>query len=64
VPAPAPGPPAALSEGAELRVGAQLPLSGGAVYSLFYDREQQQLLAGGKDAPLSVFGPTGQVLQQ
>jgi hypothetical protein len=64
VPAPAGAPQPGLSPGAELRIGAQLPLPSGALYSLYYDREQQQLVAGGKEAALTVFGPGGEVVQQ
>lgn len=68
VPVPSAGPAAAAASpvpaSANLFTTASVPLSGGAIFSLCYEASKQQLIVGGKDAPLTVVGPSGEVVQQ
>ncbi|KAI8467135.1 MAG: quinon protein alcohol dehydrogenase-like superfamily [Monoraphidium minutum] len=80
VPVPAPatsgaagGAPAAVPASAQLVARQSLPMAAApagegaeppSVFSLCYDASKQQLIAGGKDTPLTVMGPNGEILQQ
>lgn len=65
LPAPAPaGAGASVPSGAKLCVGASLPLAGGAVFATAYDAGSQQTVAAGTGAPMTVWGPGGNVVAQ
>jgi hypothetical protein len=41
-----------------------VPLAAGSIFSLCYEPSKQQLVIGGKDTPLTVVGPGGEIVQQ